>query len=91
MEMTYCMFVGTRKWFCFNKLWVTPILVDHETGCIENLISLAFHAHEEHPNWGRTRHVCQFEGNVVTDSELEINMKNWYKHEKMENWYNHEK
>jgi hypothetical protein len=55
---------------------VTPILVDHETGCIENLISLAFHAHEEHPNWGRTRHVRQFEGNVVTDSELEINMKN---------------
>jgi hypothetical protein len=40
---------------------------------------------------GRTHHVRQFEGNVVTDSELEINMKNWYKHEKMENWYNHER
>jgi hypothetical protein len=31
-------------------LWVTPILIDHETGCIKKIISLSFHAYKEHPN-----------------------------------------
>jgi hypothetical protein len=28
----------------------TPILVDHETSGIENVISLSFHAYVDHPN-----------------------------------------
>jgi hypothetical protein len=44
------MFVGTVKQFCFNNCGKTLILVDHETSCIGNLISLSFHAYEEPPN-----------------------------------------
>jgi hypothetical protein len=34
----------------FQRLWTTPILVDHETGCGGRLISLYFHAYEEWQN-----------------------------------------
>jgi hypothetical protein len=34
------------KMILFWWLRATPILVDHETGCIEKLISLVFHAYE---------------------------------------------
>jgi hypothetical protein len=34
----------------FCRLCVTPILVDYKTGFVGNLISLSFHAYEEHPN-----------------------------------------
>jgi hypothetical protein len=52
--------------------------MSNQTFGIQNkqLKNKIFNEDEEHPNWGRTRHVRQFEGNVVTDSELEINMKN---------------
>jgi hypothetical protein len=30
---------------------VTPILVDHKTGCVGKLISLVFHVYKECPNW----------------------------------------
>jgi hypothetical protein len=33
----------------FQQLSVAPILVDHETGCIEKLIS-AFHTYKGRPN-----------------------------------------
>jgi hypothetical protein len=39
------------KMILFRWLQMTLILVDHETGCVVNLISLALHAYEEHPNW----------------------------------------
>jgi hypothetical protein len=29
----------------------TPILVDHETGYVEKLISLVFHVYKERANW----------------------------------------
>jgi hypothetical protein len=38
------------KTILFQRLRTTPILVDHEIGCIENLISLPFHAYEKHKN-----------------------------------------
>jgi hypothetical protein len=31
-------------------LWVTQILVDHETYCTGKIISLSFHAYKECPN-----------------------------------------
>jgi hypothetical protein len=34
----------------FLQLRATPILVDHDTGCIGKIISLYFHAYKEHPN-----------------------------------------
>jgi hypothetical protein len=55
----------------FQQLRATPILVDHETGCIRKLISLSFHAHEECPNGGRTCPVHQFESKVVLDPEID--------------------
>jgi hypothetical protein len=41
---------------------VTPILVDHETGCIRKLISLAFMHMKNIQVEGRTCLVHQFEG-----------------------------
>jgi hypothetical protein len=35
----------------FQQFHVTLILVDHETRCVEKLISLAFHVCKERPNW----------------------------------------
>jgi hypothetical protein len=43
-------FCGYWKMILFLRLWATPILVDYETGCIRNIISLCFHAYKEHPN-----------------------------------------
>jgi hypothetical protein len=34
----------------FWRLYVTPIFVDHETGCVEKLISLVSHVYKECPN-----------------------------------------
>jgi hypothetical protein len=34
------------KTLLFLLLWATPILVDHETGCIGKIISLCFHAYK---------------------------------------------
>jgi hypothetical protein len=41
---------GYWKMILFRQLRVTPIFVDHETDCVEKLISLAFHIYKEHPN-----------------------------------------
>jgi hypothetical protein len=41
---------GYWKMILFRWLRVTPILVDHETDCIGNLISLVFHVYRERPN-----------------------------------------
>jgi hypothetical protein len=38
------------KTILFRRLRVTPVLVDHETGCVGNLISLVFHVYKERPN-----------------------------------------
>jgi hypothetical protein len=35
----------------FRRYQTTLILVDHETDCVEKIISLSFHAYEEPPNW----------------------------------------
>jgi hypothetical protein len=43
-------FYGYWKMILFLRLWEIPILVDHETGWAENIISLSFHAYKEHPN-----------------------------------------
>jgi hypothetical protein len=37
---------GYCKMILFLQLWVTPILVDHETDCVGKIISLSFHAYE---------------------------------------------
>jgi hypothetical protein len=51
MKIKYCMSVDTRKWYCFDDCeGGTPILVDHQTGCFGNLISLVFHAYQERQN-----------------------------------------
>jgi hypothetical protein len=42
--------LGYLKMILYRWLRVIPILVDHETGCIEKLISLVFHVYKEHPN-----------------------------------------
>jgi hypothetical protein len=34
----------------FSQFRMTPILVDYETGGIEKIISLYFHAYVDHPN-----------------------------------------
>jgi hypothetical protein len=49
---TYLTLVG-RFWKTILFWWlrVTPVLVDHETNCVEKLIFLSFHTYEEHPNW----------------------------------------
>jgi hypothetical protein len=44
-------FCGYWKTILFLQLRVTPILVDHETGFIGNIISLYFHAYKERTNW----------------------------------------
>jgi hypothetical protein len=41
---------GYWKRILFRRLHVTPILVDHETGCAEKLISLVFHVYKKRPN-----------------------------------------
>jgi hypothetical protein len=38
------------KTILFRRLRVTPVLVDHETGCVGKLISLVFHVYKERPN-----------------------------------------
>jgi hypothetical protein len=50
---------------------VTLILVDHETGCVGNFISLAFNEYEELR--GRTRHVREFKDKVVLNFKLDLN------------------
>jgi hypothetical protein len=37
-------FCGYWKTILFLRLWVTPVLVYYETGCIGNIIYLSFHA-----------------------------------------------
>jgi hypothetical protein len=39
------------KMILFRWLRVTPILVNHETDCVGELISLVFHVYKERPNW----------------------------------------
>jgi hypothetical protein len=41
---------GYWKTILFRRLRMTPILIDHETGCVEKLISLVFHVYKEGPN-----------------------------------------
>jgi hypothetical protein len=60
----------------FRRLRVTPILVNHEIGCIEKLISLAFHAYEDVQIGGHTHPMHQFESMVILDFELATNMGN---------------
>jgi hypothetical protein len=43
-------FCGYWKIILFLQMRVTLILVDHETGCIEKIISLSFHAYKERLN-----------------------------------------
>jgi hypothetical protein len=65
---------GYWKTIFFRQLWATPILVDHETSCGGKLISLSS-MHMKNVQIGeRMRPVHEFEGTVVLDSELEINM-----------------
>jgi hypothetical protein len=63
------------KMILFRRSRATLILVDHETGCIGNLIYLAFHAYEEHAN-GRSyaSYASIWRQGVVMGSELETNM-----------------
>jgi hypothetical protein len=42
-------FCGYWKTNLFLRLRMTLILVDHETSCIRNIISLCFHAYKERP------------------------------------------
>jgi hypothetical protein len=53
-----------------STIAVTPILVDHETGCVRKVMSYMKNVQIR----GRTCHVHQFEGMVVLNSELETNM-----------------
>jgi hypothetical protein len=53
---------------------VTPILIDHETDCIENIISLSFHVYKEHPNRSSYTSCALISMQVVIDSELETNV-----------------
>jgi hypothetical protein len=43
-------FCGYWKTILFLRLRTTLILVDHDTGYIENIISLCFHAYKERVN-----------------------------------------
>jgi hypothetical protein len=43
-------FYGYWKMILFLRLQVTPILVDHDTGCIGKIISWYFHAYKERSN-----------------------------------------
>jgi hypothetical protein len=38
------------KMILFQWLWMTPSLVDNETICVGNIISLSFHEYEDHRN-----------------------------------------
>jgi hypothetical protein len=42
--------LGTLKQFCSDNCEATLILVNHEIGCIEKIISSSFHAYKERPN-----------------------------------------
>jgi hypothetical protein len=42
-------FCGYWKMILFPQFRANLILVDHETGCIGNIISLSFHAYKERP------------------------------------------
>jgi hypothetical protein len=44
----------------FRRLRVTPILVGHETGCVGNLLSLAFNVYKNVQIGGHTHPMCQF-------------------------------
>jgi hypothetical protein len=59
-----------RKSVLFLQLRLTSILVDHGMGGIGKFISFSFHAYVAKFDFSRTRPVCQFEGKVVLDSEL---------------------
>jgi hypothetical protein len=50
MEMKYYISVGTVKMILFRRLRPTPILVDHDTDCVRNIISLSFYTYEERLN-----------------------------------------
>jgi hypothetical protein len=55
---------------------MTPILVDHKIFSLESLSPyLSIHIKNGN-NGGRLRLARQFKGNVVLDSELEINIGN---------------
>jgi hypothetical protein len=58
---------------------MTPILVGHETGSVGMVISLDFCAYVDVQNGGRMQSECQFEYEVVLDSELDSNsaIPNW--------------
>jgi hypothetical protein len=58
---------------------MTPILVGYEISAIGKVISLAFCAYVAHPNGGHMQSGCQFEYEVVLDSELDSNsaIPNW--------------
>jgi hypothetical protein len=43
-------FYGYWKMILFLRLRPTPILVEHKTDCIGNIIYLCFHAYKECPN-----------------------------------------
>jgi hypothetical protein len=43
------MFYGKEILHFYLTIAATPILVDHETSCVGNTISLSFHAYKEHP------------------------------------------
>jgi hypothetical protein len=69
-------FCGYWKTILFRQLRVTQILVDHETCCVGNIISLSFMHINIVQIGGRTYPVRYFEGNVILNSELKTNMKN---------------
>jgi hypothetical protein len=59
----------------FERLCVTPILVDHKTDCVGKFISLVFHVYKERPNrrlYVTYTSILRQDG---YDSKLETSMK----------------